>query len=125
MAIIVDEFGGTEGIVTLSDMIEEVISDAVPSADQGLYIEKVGDGKLLVNGSARLDDLAEVTGRRIGGEGIDTIGGLVFNHLGYLPKPGASFQLENLSFTVRRISRKRVEEMLIVMPGDEDGGKGT
>ena len=125
MAIIVDEFGGTEGIVTLSDMIEEIISDAVPSADQGLYIEKVGEGKLIVNGSARLDDLAEIIGRRFEEEGIDTIGGLVFNRLGYLPKPGAYFQIDDLSFTVRRISRKRVEEMLIVMHDSEDGKEET
>jgi putative hemolysin len=121
MAVIVDEFGGTEGIVTLSDMIEEIISDAVPSADQGLYIEDLGGGKLIVNGSARLDDLAEIMGRRFVEEGIDTIGGLVFNRLGYLPKPGAYFQIDDLSFTVRRISRKRVEEMLVVM---HDGAPG-
>lgn len=121
MAIIVDEFGGTEGIVTLSDMIEEIISDAVPSADHSLYIEKVGDGKLIVNGSARLDDLAEIMGKHFEEEGIDTIGGLVFNKLGYLPKAGAYFQLDDLSFTVRRTSRKRVEEMLIVMHDHENG----
>ncbi|HWB59361.1 MAG TPA: hemolysin family protein, partial [Chthoniobacteraceae bacterium] len=123
MAIIVDEFGGTEGIVTISDMIEEIISDAVPSADHALYIEKVGDGKLIVNGSARLDDLAEITGRRFEEEGIDTVGGLIFNRLGYLPKPGAYFQIDDLSFTIRRTSRKRVEEMLIVMHHGGDGGE--
>ena len=121
MAIIVDEFGGTEGIITLSDMIEEIISDAVPSADHALYIEKVGEGKLIVNGSARLDDLAEAIGRRFEEEGIDTIGGLIFNRLGYLPKPGAYFQIDDLSFTVRRTSRKRVEEMLIVQHSQPAG----
>lgn len=123
MAIIVDEFGGTEGIITLSDMIEEIISDAVPSADVGLYIENLGGGKLIVNGSARLDDLAEIIGRRFDEEGIDTIGGLIFNRLGYLPKPGAYFQIDDLSFTVRRTSRKRVEEMLIVVHDSSAGQK--
>jgi CBS domain containing-hemolysin-like protein len=121
MAIIVDEFGGTEGIITLSDMIEEIISDAVPLADQGLYIENLGDGKLIVNGSARLDDIAEIIGKHFKEDGIDTIGGLIFNRLGYLPKPGAYFQIDDLSFTIRRTSRKRVEEMLIVVHGDSDG----
>lgn len=120
MAIIVDEFGGTEGVVTLSDMIEEVVSDAVPSADQGLYIENLGGGRFIVNGNARLDDLTEILGGKFDEEGIDTIGGLVFNRLGYLPKPGAYFQIDDLSITVRRTSRKRVEEMLIVAHHDTE-----
>jgi len=121
MAIIVDEFGGTEGVVTLADIIEEIISDAVPSADQGLYIENLGSGRLIVNGSARLDDLGEILGRHFKDEGIDTVAGLIFNHLGYLPKPGAYFQIDDLSFTVRRTSRKRVEEVLIVEHGGVEG----
>lgn len=117
MAIIVDEFGGTEGIVTLSDIIEEIISDAVPTGDQGLYIEDLGGGRFIVNGSVRLDDIADLAGVRFDEDGIDTIGGLIFNHLGYLPKPGAYFQIGELSFTVRRTSRKRVEEVLLVAHG--------
>lgn len=120
MAIVVDEFGGTEGILTLSDIIEEIISDAVPSADQSLYIENMGEGRLIANGSARLDDLAEITGKVFKDEGIDTIGGLIFNRLGYLPKPGAYFQIDDMSFTVRRTSRKRVEEVLIVLHAKEE-----
>jgi CBS domain containing-hemolysin-like protein len=119
MAIIIDEFGGTEGIITPADIIEEIISDAVPSAERGLYIENLGGGKLIANGSARLDDLAEIAGQRFEEEGIDTIAGLIFNRLGYLPKPGAYFQIGDLSITVRRTSRKRVEEVLIVMHGSE------
>lgn len=119
MAIIVDEYGGTEGVITLADIIEEVISDAVPSADHGLYIEDMGGGRLIANGRARLDDLAEITGERFQEDGIDTVAGLIFNHLGYLPKPGTYFQIDNLSFTVRRTSRKRVEEVLIVKHGLE------
>ena len=67
-----------------------------------------------------------VTGKHFDEDGIDTIAGLIFNHLGYVPKPGAYFQIYDLSFTVRRTSRKRVEEVLIVVhdskPGEEDGG---
>jgi len=126
MAIIVDEYGGTEGIITMADLIEEILSDAVPSADHELDIENMGEGRLIANGSARLEDLAEITGKHFDEDGIDTIAGLIFNHLGYVPKPGAYFQIYDLSFTVRRTSRKRVEEVLIVVhdskPGEEDGG---
>ena len=57
--------------------------------------------------------LARCSAEPIEAEGVDTIGGLVFNRLGYLPKPGTSLNIDNLSITVRRISRKRIEELLI------------
>jgi CBS domain containing-hemolysin-like protein len=114
LAIVVDEHGGTEGIVTLSDIVEEIISDAVPQAEQGLYIESVGEGRLIVNGSARIEDINEILGTKVEEEGIDTIGGLIFNRLGALPKPGTELTIDGLTLTVRRTSRKRIEEVLIV-----------
>lgn len=114
MAIVVDEHGGTEGVITLADITEEIISDAVPLADRELYIEPLGEGRLIVDGSARLEDLNEQLGTHLEEEGIDTIGGLVFNRLGTLPKPGAEIKLEGLVITVRRTSRKRLEELLVV-----------
>ena len=116
LAIVVDEHGGTEGIVTLADIVEEIISDAVPQAEHGLYIESVAEGRLIVNGSARLDDLNELLSVKLREEGIDTIGGLIFNRLGVLPKPGEQMEIDGLRVTVRRTSRKRVEEVLIVQP---------
>jgi CBS domain containing-hemolysin-like protein len=114
LAIVVDEHGGTEGIVTLADIVEEIISDALPLAEQALYIESVRDGQLIVNGNARLDDINELLGTHLEEEGIDTIGGLIFNRLGTLPRPGAQTEIDGLSLTVRRTSRKRIEEVLIV-----------
>ncbi|HEV7866263.1 MAG TPA: hemolysin family protein [Chthoniobacteraceae bacterium] len=113
LAIVVDEHGGTEGIVTLADIVEEIISDAVPAQDQGLYIECLGAGRLLVNGAARLDDINEQLAVRLEAEGIDTIGGLVFNRLGLWPQPGTHLEVDGLKMTVRRTSRKRIEEVLI------------
>jgi CBS domain containing-hemolysin-like protein len=113
LAIIVDEFGGTEGIITLSDIVEEILSDAVPRGDVDLYIEPLEDGKFLVNGSARLDDLTEHLGFKIEAEGIDTIGGFVFNRLGYLPPSGTQLKIPRLAITVRRTGRKRIEEILL------------
>jgi len=111
MAVIVDEYGGTEGIVTLADIVEEIISNALPDADSTPYIEELEDGRLLVSGNARLDDLGERLGVNIEEEGLDTIGGLVFNRLGYLPKAGTNLRIGGLFLTVRRTSRKRVEEI--------------
>lgn len=113
LAVVVDEHGGTEGIITMADLVEEIISDAVPTADHSLYIENAGEGRLIVNGNARLDDISELLGVKLEEDGIDTIGGLIFNRLGTLPKPGSKLQLGNLNCTVRRTSRKRIEEVLI------------
>jgi putative hemolysin len=124
IAFVVDEHGGIEGIVTLRDLVEEIISDAVPQAEAKLYIEDAGEGRLLASGSARLEDIEEEFGVRFDAEGIDTIGGLIFNRLGNLPKKGQQIQLGELQVTVRRVSRKRVDEVLLVRRADhaEDSG---
>jgi CBS domain containing-hemolysin-like protein len=113
LAIVVDEFGGTEGIITTTDIVEEILSDAVPRGDADLYIEPLENGKFLVSGHARLDDLSEHLGFELEAEGIDTIGGLVFNRLGYLPASGAKLEIPRLAITVRRAGRKRIEEILL------------
>jgi CBS domain containing-hemolysin-like protein len=117
LAIVVDEFGGTEGIVTLEDIIEEIISDAAPLGDAELYIEPLDNCHLLVSGNARLDDLTEHLGFELVADGIDTIGGFIFNRLGYLPDAGATLEIPHLAITVRRVSRKRIEEVLLEKTG--------
>ena len=103
MAIIVDEYGGTEGIVTLADIIEEVVGDALPSGEEDLYIELLDEHRLLVGGHARLDDISEYPGFALAAEGLDTISGLVFNRLGYLPPANSVLRLPpNLKLTIRR-----------------------
>ncbi len=113
LAVVVDEFGGTEGIITLADIVEEILSDAVPRGDEDLYIEPLEDGKFLVSGNARLDDLSEQLGFEIEADGIDTIGGFVFTRLGYLPQSGTQLEIPRLLITVRRTGRKRIEEVLL------------
>ena len=122
IAFVVDEHGGIEGVVTLADIVEEIISDAVPVAERALYLETMGDGTLLANGSARLEDVNEILHTELEEEGIDTIGGLIFNHLGALPRPGAQLEIDGLRITIRRTSRKRIEEILIAPPatGNEE-----
>jgi putative hemolysin len=113
LAVVVDEYGGTEGIITMSDIVEEILSDAAPRGDVDLYIEPLENGRFLVSGHARLDDLSEHLGFELEADGIDTIGGLVFNRLGYLPPSGTQLELPRLSVTVRRAGRKRIEELLL------------
>ena len=113
LAIVVDEFGGTEGIVTFNDIAEEIIEDAVPRGGESLTIEEIGDGTWIASGNARLDDLSEITGVALEREGLDTIGGLIFTQLGYVPRPGATLEMDPLRLEIRQSSRKRVTEVLI------------
>src|ERR1700676_4173883 len=130
LAIVVDEFGGTEGIITMSDIVEEILSDAVPLGEASLYIEPLEKGKFLVSGNARLDDLSEHLGFELEAEGIDTIGGVVFNRLGYLPPTGTQLEIPRLAITVRRAGLKRIEELLLekttcLADADETSGNGV
>ena len=113
LAIVIDEFGGTEGIITLADIVEEIMSDAAPLGDAELYIEPLEGGRFLVSGNARLDDLSEHLGFDLEADGIDTIGGFVFNRLGYLPPSGAQLEIPRLAITVRRAGHQRIEELLL------------
>jgi CBS domain containing-hemolysin-like protein len=113
MAVVVDEFGGIEGIITMEDLVEEILSGATPGEDSAFYIEPLGNGKFLASGNARLDDLSEHLGFEIDAEGIDTIGGFVFTRLGYVPSSGTKLEIPGLAITVRHAGRKRIEEVLL------------
>ena len=129
LAIVVDEFGGTEGVITMGDIVEEILGDAVPRGDVEPYIEPLEDGTFLVSGNARLDDLSEHLGFQIEAEGIDTIGGFVFTRLGYLPPSGTQLEIPRLAVTVRRTGRKRIQELLLekttAVVVDETSGDGS
>ncbi len=113
LAIVVDEHGGTEGIITQADLVEEVFGEALPGGDRELYLEEVGEGRVVASGSARLEDVADALEVKLESDGIDTIGGLVFNVSGTLPRIGSVFLIGELQITVRRTSRKRVLEVLV------------
>ena len=97
----------------MSDIVEEILSDALPRGDVDLYIEPLEHGKFLVSGNARLDDVSEHLGFQVEADGIDTIGGFVFTRLGYLPPSGTKLEIPRLLITVRRAGRKRIEEVLL------------
>src|SRR6476619_5129858 len=113
MGVVVDEFGGIEGIITMEDIVDEMLSGTVPRDGSEFYIEPLGNGKFLVSGNARLDDLTEHLGFQIDAAGIDTIGGFIFTRLGYVPSSGTKLEIPGLAITVRRAGRNRVEEVLL------------
>lgn len=113
LAILLDEFGGVEGVVTLSDILEELLGEEGPDPKNELYIEQLGHDRVIAAGSARLDDLSEILGTELKAHDIETIGGLVMDGLGYLPRAGAALELGRWKITVRRATRKRIKEVLI------------
>lgn len=113
LAVVLDEFGGVEGVVTLHDFLEELLADAAPRVDSDLYIVELGDGRLLAAGTARLEDLSEYLGIDATREGIETIGGYVVNELGKLPRQGMTLRLGPWKITVRAISQRRVREVAL------------
>ena len=113
LAIVVDEFGGTEGVITFNDIVEEILADVAPRSDEELYLEEAGDSVWLASGSARLEDLGEALNLNLANEGIDTVNGLIFNRLGYVPRAGATVQVPPLEFQIRQSTRRRVLEVLV------------
>jgi putative hemolysin len=113
LAILLDEYGGIEGIVTLSDLVEHLLGEEGPDARNELYVERIGGDRVIAAGGTRLDDLDEQIGIDTGDLDVETIGGLVVEHFGSVPSPGESFVHDGWRITVRRATRKRVREVLI------------
>ena len=111
LAIVIDEFGGTEGVVTLGDILDEILAEVAPRGDEELYLEELGNGAWLASGSVRLDDLEEALHIDFHTEEFDTLNGLIFNRLGYVPRSGETVQVPPLELEVRQSSRRRVVEV--------------
>lgn len=113
IAIVIDEYGGTAGLVTLEDLIEEVVGEIVDEFDvEPPMIEKLDNGKLRVNGRANLDDLDAILNIDLPEGDWSTVGGLIFNSLGHVPKVGEVVQLDNHHFLVERVQGRRIARVL-------------
>lgn len=116
IAIVVDEYGGTAGLVTLEDIIEEVVGEIWDEYDKEEdIIKKIDEDCYLVLGKTPIDEINEAIGSQVITEETDfeTIGGLVLKQAGTIPKEGYSFKINNFKFTVKEIHRKRVNKVLI------------
>ena len=116
IAIVVDEYGGTAGLITLEDIIEEVVGEIWDEYDKEEdIIKKIDDDSYLVLGKTPIDEINEAIGSQVITEETDyeTIGGLVFKRAGAIPKEGYSFKINNFKFTVKEIHRKRIKKVLI------------
>ncbi len=116
VAIVVDEYGGTAGLVALEDVIEEIIGEIRDEYDKEENpVKKIEDNKYIVLGKLPIDDLNELLNTTIASEDEDfeTVAGLVLSHAGHIPKEGYSFKLENHKFTVEEILNKRINKVQI------------
>ncbi len=116
IAIVVDEYGGTAGLITLEDIIEEIIGEIRDEYDKEENpVVKVEENKYIVLGRISLDELNELlnTNINVENEDFETLAGLILNQAGHIPKEGYSFTLEYFKFTVKEVTRKRINKILI------------
>jgi putative hemolysin len=114
IAIVVDEYGGTAGLVTLEDLIEEVVGEIVDEFDvEQPMIERVGAERLRINGRVTLDDLEDVLGIELPEGEWSTVGGLIFNSLGYVPTVGESLDIDGHRLLVERVQGRRIARVLV------------
>ena len=108
LAIVIDEFGGTAGMVTIEDLIEEIVGDIIDEFDEEEPMVQEVEGGWLVDGKLDVDDLAELAGIPLPDEEWDTVGGLVLGLAGRVPSEGDQFDLEGLLFTAQVVEGRRV-----------------
>jgi putative hemolysin len=127
LAIVVDEYGGTDGIVTLEDLIEEVIGEIYDEYDEEVAPEdkQAPGGPREVDGLLNLDDFAEVTGLELPEGPYETVAGFVLAELGRLPEVGDTIEVEGRRITVLELDGRRIARLLVDPPpasaADEDG----
>ena len=115
MAVVVDEYGGTAGLVTLEDILEEIVGDIVDEFNQEEQeVEVISNDEVVLDARVNLSFLKEHFAVDLEGDGFDTMGGLVYNKLGKIPSQGdqvvaGGLRVEVLSTTGRRITRVRVQ----------------
>lgn len=109
MAIVLDEHGGTAGLVTMEDLLEELVGDIEDEQDLAEEnIKKLSEGLYELSGRVELDDLAELTGLEFDHPEYKTVSFLIVDALGYLPREGQSIAIENWQFTVKHMLRNTI-----------------
>jgi len=115
IAIVVDEFGGTAGLVTLEDALESVVGEIEPPerAPSVPSVEQIDDQTFLVAGGLSLREWADALGRRLRDPSVATLAGLVLAELGRVPQPGDVVRIGNVQLTVHQMRKRRIERLKI------------
>jgi CBS domain containing-hemolysin-like protein len=130
LAVVVDEYGGTAGLVTIEDVLEEIVGpirDEYDLAEQE-EVQLVGTNEALVSASVSLDDVNELLRLHLEGEDFDSVGGLVYAHLGRIPSVGDIVEAgDGVTITVEAIDRRAIRTVRLIstrpfaVPGEEVG----
>ena len=129
IAVVVDEYGGTAGIVTTEDIIEEIVGEIGDEhEDEEATVVEVGDGTWLVSGMLRVDALEEKLGAKLAGEDYETVAGMIFTTLGRVPATATVVAKNGWRFEVERADRRRIYRVKVSKdphwrPEDEEEGQ--
>jgi len=121
MAIVVDEYGGVSGLVTIEDVIEQIVGEIDDEFDveDDQNIRKEAERQFTVRGITRIEEFNEYFGARLSEEqGVDTVAGLLMKQLGRLPRRGESATIEGFEFRVMRADRRRIDALRVVPARD-------
>ncbi|UCC71107.1 MAG: HlyC/CorC family transporter [Gemmatimonadota bacterium] len=120
MAIVVDEFGGTDGLVTLEDLIEEIVGEIYDEYDEArpMFTTSLG-GQPLIDGGAPIDEVNEKFGLELPEEDYDTLGGFILGELGQVPKRGDAVQVSGVHLVVEQVDERRVRLVRLLANDDE------
>ena len=109
LAVVVDEYGGTAGLVTLEDLVEELVGEIVDEFDRPEpLVEPLAGGEALVHGRMPIDQLNTLVGAQLPDDDWDTVGGLIFSTLGHVPDVGETVEVGGLMLRVEHMERRRI-----------------
>jgi putative hemolysin len=112
IAIVSDEFGGTAGLVTIEDVLEEIVGEIHDEYDdEEPEVEQEDNKRFWVSGRLALDELSELLGQDFVREDLNTVGGLVYESFGRVPRPGEAMKLGSYKMVIERVRRRRIERV--------------
>lgn len=126
MAIVVDEYGGTAGLVTVEDLLEEIVGEIRDEYDvESDTVTDEGNGAFVFSGKVSVDEVAERLGVQIEREGFETVGGYLLSHLGRMPYVGERFEVDDLEAEVLEVERRRIHKVRLRrrQPVAEESGR--
>jgi CBS domain containing-hemolysin-like protein len=114
MAIVVDEYGGTAGLVTVEDLLEEIVGEIRDEYDvESETVVEESDGAFVFSGKVSVDEVMDRLGVEIEREGFETLGGYLLSHLGRMPYVGETFEVDDLAAEVLEVERRRITKVRI------------